>query len=95
MHDPYREHYNLNIQVGLQDNAKELKPVNRDVFVGVSPKKRLARVLAVAKPHAIRTIAFKNDYSCCMTYGSRATHLLLRIETQFSLVCIEFAIPNE
>ena len=30
---------------------------------------------------AIGTIAFKNGNSCCMTCGSRATHLLLRIET--------------
>ena len=44
MHDPHKEQYNFNIYVGLlQDNARELKPVNSDVFVGVSPRKGLAR----------------------------------------------------
>ena len=38
-------------------------------------------LLAVVKPQAIATRTFKNGNSCCMTYGSRATQLLLRIET--------------
>lgn len=43
MNDTYKEQSNFKIPVRVQGNTEEIKPIDSDVFVGVSPRKRSAR----------------------------------------------------
>ena len=43
MHDPSKLLYNFKVPVRIQHNTKEIKHINSDVFVDVSPRKTLAR----------------------------------------------------
>ena len=43
MHDPYKVQHNFKTPVRLQDNPKAIQPINRHAFVGVSPRKKMAR----------------------------------------------------